>query len=87
MPILVSVGDTLNQQPTHLCERDPKVLIDKFISELQIRASQLRAAVKTKYLPVDVDMLPKVQQQNNTRLVYSGASTRVQVGKIRPESD
>jgi len=34
-PISVSVGDTLNQQPTHLCERDPKVLIEKFMNELQ----------------------------------------------------
>ena len=24
LPISVSVSDTLNQQPTHLCERDPK---------------------------------------------------------------
>ena len=63
VPISVSVGDTLNQQPTHLCERDPKVLIEKFMNELQSRASQLRAAVKTQYLPVDVDMLPKKQQQ------------------------
>jgi len=44
-------------------ERDPKVLIEKFMNELQSRASQLRAAVKTQYLPVDVDMLPKKQQQ------------------------
>ena len=31
VPISVSVGDTLNQQPTHLCERDSKVLIEKFM--------------------------------------------------------
>jgi len=61
-PISVSVGDTLNQQPTHLCERDSKVLIEKFMNELQSRASQLRAAAKTQYLPVDVDTLPKKQQ-------------------------
>jgi len=64
MPISVSVGDTLNQQPTHLCERDPKALIEKFMNEQQSRASQLRAAVKTQYLSVDFDMLPKKQQQN-----------------------
>ena len=63
VPISISVGDTLNQQPTHLCELDLKVLIEKFINELQSRASQLRATVKTQYLPVDVDMLPKKQQQ------------------------
>jgi len=87
VPISISVGDTLNQQPTHLCELDLKVLIEKFINELQSRASQLRATVKTQYLPVDVDMLPKKQQQKNPRLVYSGASTRVPLRKIRPESD
>jgi len=65
VPISVSVGDTLNQQPTHLCECDPKVLIEKFTIELQSRASQLRAAVKTQYLPVDVAMLPKKQQQKS----------------------
>jgi len=63
VPISVSVGDKLNQQPTHRCERDPKVLIEKFMKELQSRASQLRAAVKTQYLPVDVDMLPNKQQE------------------------
>jgi len=64
VPISVSVGDTLNRQPTHLCEREPKVLIKIFMNELQSRASHLRAAVKPQYLPVDVDMLPKKQQQN-----------------------
>ena len=63
VPISVSIGDTLNQQPKHVCERGPKLLIEKFMNELQIRASQLRADVKTQYLPVDVDMLPKKQQQ------------------------
>ena len=63
VPISVSVADALSQQPTHLCERDPTVLIEKFMNELQSRASQMRAAVKTQYLPVDVDMLPEKQQQ------------------------
>jgi len=46
-------------QPTHVCERDPKVLIEKFMNELQRRAAVLRAAVETEYLPVDSDLLPK----------------------------
>ena len=33
------------------------------MNELQSQASQLRAAIKTQYLPVDVDMLPKKEQQ------------------------
>lgn len=63
VPISVSVSDTLNKQPTHLCERDPKALIEKFMNELQRRAAELRAAVETQYLPKDVDLLPKKQQQ------------------------
>ena len=38
VPISVSVGDTMANQPTHVCERDPKALIEKFMNELQIRA-------------------------------------------------
>jgi len=59
----VSVGDTMRSQPTHLCERDPKALIEKFMNELQRRATELRAAIETEYLPVDNDLLPKKQQQ------------------------
>jgi len=61
--ISVSVGDTLNQLPTHLCERDPTLLIEKFTKELQRRAADLRVYVETQYLPKDIDLLPKKQQQ------------------------
>ena len=61
--ISVSVGDTLNQLPTHLCERDPTLLIEKFTKELQRRAADLRVYVETQYLPKDMDLLPKKQQQ------------------------
>ena len=63
VPISVSVGDTMVNQPTHICERDPKSLIEKFMNELQRRAAVLRAAIEIQYLPMDLDLLPKKQQQ------------------------
>ena len=54
VPIRVSVSDISNKQPTHLCERDPKTLIEKFMNELQSRAAELRATVETQYLPHSV---------------------------------
>ena len=62
VPISVSVGDTAANQPTHVCERDPKALLEKFMNELQRRAAVLRTAVEIQYLPVDSDLLPKKQQ-------------------------
>ena len=63
VPISVSVGDTMDIQPTHLCERDPKALIEKFMNELQRRAAVLRADVEQQFLPSDIELLPKKQQQ------------------------
>ena len=63
VPISVSVGDTMDSQPTHLCEREPKVLIEKFMNELQRRAAKLRADVEQQFLPSDIELLPKRQQQ------------------------
>ena len=37
IPISVSVGDTLEREPTHICERDRKELIRKFEEELERR--------------------------------------------------
>ena len=33
VPISVSVGDTLEHEPTHICEADPTELIRKFMEE------------------------------------------------------
>ena len=37
VPISVSVGDTLDREPTHICERDPAELVRKFMEELETR--------------------------------------------------
>jgi len=35
IPISVSIGDTLERKPTHICERDPAELVGKFMKELE----------------------------------------------------
>ena len=42
MPISVSVGDTLEREPTHICERDPAELVRKFMEELERRGKNIR---------------------------------------------
>jgi len=34
VPISVSMGDTLEREPTHICDTNPKELIRKFMEEL-----------------------------------------------------
>jgi len=41
--ISVSVGDTLEREPTHICERDPTELVRKFMEELERRRKNMRA--------------------------------------------
>ena len=40
MPISLSVGDTLEREPTHICERDPTELVRKFMEELERRGKK-----------------------------------------------
>ena len=58
----MSVGDTLELEPTHICERDRKELIRKFEEELEQRGPRIRAGVRKEYKPVDVELLPKNQR-------------------------
>jgi len=37
VPISVSLGDTLEREPTHICDANPKELIRKFMEELERR--------------------------------------------------
>ena len=39
--ILVSVGGTLNHEPTHICEKDLKELVCKFVDELERRGKNI----------------------------------------------
>ena len=62
VPISVSVGDTLDLESTHICEKDPVELVRKFMEELERRGGRIRAKVQRTYMPVDIELLPKVQR-------------------------
>ena len=62
VPISVSIGDNGSDQITHICDRNPERLIKKFVDELIIRSEKLTESM-TKYVPEDMDKLPKTQQE------------------------
>ncbi|MCU7845747.1 MAG: DNA polymerase [Candidatus Thiodiazotropha sp. (ex Monitilora ramsayi)] len=62
VPISVSIGDTLERDPTHLCSGEPAELIRMFMEELERRGAQIRARVRAAHMPDDVQLLPKKQR-------------------------
>ena len=62
VPISVSVGDTLEREPTHICEKDPAELVRKFMEELERRGKSIRTKVRATFMPDDVKMLLKAQR-------------------------
>ncbi|KAL9982461.1 hypothetical protein ACROYT_G004507 [Oculina patagonica] len=64
VPISVSIGDTLEREPTHICERDPAELVRKFMKELERRGKNIRARVRAEFMPEDINLLLKAQQRN-----------------------
>ena len=63
VPISVSIGDTLEREPTHICERDHAVLVRKFVEELERRGKTIRAQVRAEFVPEEVHLLPKKQRE------------------------
>ena len=63
VPISVSIGDTLEREPTHICERDPAELTRKFMEELERRGKNIRKQVRAEFLPADLNLLPKDQRK------------------------
>ena len=63
VPISVSIGDTLEREPTHICERDPAELVRKFMEELERRGKNIRAQVRAEFMPEDANLLPKALRQ------------------------
>ena len=59
VPISVSAGDTLERDPTHICEIDPAELIRKFMEELE---KNIRIQVRAEFMPKDAGRLPKAQR-------------------------
>ena len=62
VPMSVSIGDTLDREPTHICERDPAVLVKKFMEELERREENIREQVRATFKPDDINMLIKTQR-------------------------
>ena len=63
VPISVSIGDTLEREPTHICEKDPTELVRKFAEELERRGKNIRTKVRDEFIPADVNLLPKDQRK------------------------
>ena len=62
VPISVSIGDTFEREPTHICERDPAELVRKFMEELERRGKNIQTKVRLAFMPEDIQMLTKAQR-------------------------
>ena len=62
VPASVSLVDSLEREPTHICERDPAVLVKKFMEELERREENIREQVRAAFKPDDINMLTKTQR-------------------------
>ena len=63
VPISVSIGDTFEREPTHICEKDPAELVRKFVEELERRGKNIRKKVRDEFMPADVNLIPKDQRK------------------------
>jgi len=83
VPISVSIGDTLEREPTHICERDPAELVHMFMEELDRSGKNIRAQVRAAFMPDDVKMLTKAQrlkiEECVTRCQFSGSTPGVTI--------
>jgi len=52
----------MDSQPTDICNVDPKALLASFMDELNRRATVLRVGVEKRFIPSDIELLPKKQQ-------------------------
>jgi len=63
VPIIsVSIGDTLDHETTHICEKKPAELVRKFVEELEQHGKNIRTKVRAACVPNDMKMLPKAQR-------------------------
>ena len=59
VPISVSIGDTLEREPIHICDPDAKELIRKFMEELKRRGKNIREEVRREFMPKDAFLLTR----------------------------
>ena len=62
VPISVSIADTLNPEPEYICSKDPEELIRLFYQSLVQKSAIIRSDVEERYMPPDLEGLPKEQQ-------------------------
>ena len=62
VPISVSFADTLNPEPEYISSKDPEELIRLFYQFLVQRSLLIRGDVEERYMPPDLEGLPKEQQ-------------------------
>ena len=62
VPISVSIADTINTEPEYICSRNPDELISLFYESLVQRQRILQENAEERYLPSDLEYLPKKQQ-------------------------
>ena len=63
VPISVSIGDSLEREPTFICDPDAKTLIKKFMEELERRGKNIREGVRQEFMPEDMHMLTRKQRR------------------------
>ena len=63
VPISVSIADTINTEPEYICSKDPEELIRLFYQSMEQRQIILKEDAEERYLPSDLEYLPKKQQE------------------------
>ena len=62
VPISVSIADTINTEPEYICSNNANELIRLFYHSLVQRQIILKEDVEERYIPSDLEYLPKKQQ-------------------------
>ena len=55
VPVSVSLADTLNRNPEHICRKDPEELVRKFWEAIVRRAAAIREEIQ-RYIPKDFEL-------------------------------
>ena len=63
VPISVSIGDTLERAPTHICDPDAKELIRKLMEELKRRGKNIRVSVRRELMSEDIHLFTRKQSR------------------------
>ena len=66
VPISVSIADTLNTEPEYICSKDPEELIRLFYQSLEQRSLILKDDVEERYMPEDIECLPKKNKNSSS---------------------